>query len=109
LTRFIVRIFAIAFVFCGSFLLAAGDAPAGKVVYDAKCKSCHGENGEGNGKIAAMLKVDIPKLGSSEVQSAPDDTIRKRIVEGAGKMKAVKGLTDKDIQNLIAHLRTLKQ
>jgi len=35
---------------------AAGDAGAGKELYSKKCASCHGAAGEGNEKLAKMLR-----------------------------------------------------
>ena len=92
-------------------LALAGDdkKDAGKEVYAKKCASCHGPNGEGNEKIAKMLKVEIRPLGSKPVQAKSDEELRKNTVEGVGKMKPVKGLTDQQLADLLAHLRTLKE
>lgn len=84
-----------------------GDAAAGKAVYTKKCGTCHGPEGEPKAAIAKMLKVDIPNLGSAEVQQHSDDDLKKVITAGKGKMKAVNGLSEDDLANLIAHLRTL--
>src|SRR6476661_891895 len=48
--------------------LAAGDAAAGKAVYDKACKTCHGADGTPNPAIAKMMKVDMKPLGGAEVQ-----------------------------------------
>jgi len=90
-------------------VLAEGNAEAGKAVFDKKCATCHGKEGEGNAKMATMLKVEIRHLGSKEVQEKKDDLLRKESIEGVGKMKPVKGLTEEEITNLMAYLRTLKQ
>ncbi len=89
-------------------LWAAGNADAGKVVYDKKCVTCHGKTGEGNPGMAKMLKVELRALGSKEVQAKSDADLKKEIFEGTGKMKAVK-LTDEEAANVIAFLRTLKK
>lgn len=87
----------------------AGDAAAGKAVYAKKCASCHGEKGEGKEAIAKMMKVEMKHLGSKEVQAKSDDELKKDTTQGFGKMKGVQGLSDKDVADLIAHIRSLAQ
>jgi mono/diheme cytochrome c family protein len=89
--------------------LAAGDAKAGKEVFAKKCASCHGTEGEGKDAVAKMLKVEIRHLGSKEVQSKADAEIKKTILEGTGKMKAVSGVDSKAADDVVAYLRTLKK
>jgi mono/diheme cytochrome c family protein len=88
--------------------MVAGDAAAGAAVYAKKCATCHGAKGEGKASIAKMLKVELRALGSKEVQAKSDDELRRDIAEGIGKMKPVKGLSDKDLSDLVAFMRTLK-
>jgi len=90
-----------------SLLAAGGDAKAGKAVYDKKCALCHGKEGEGKDAIAKMMKVEMPHLGSKEVQAKSDADLEKIIAEGSGKMKPVKGLSDADKSNVIAFVRSL--
>jgi len=87
--------------------LAGGDATAGKAVYTKSCGSCHGPNGEGKDAIAKMFKAEMKPLGSKEVQAKSDADLKKVITDGSGKMKPVKGLSDKDLDNVIAFVRTL--
>ncbi len=95
-------------LFATSLLLAGkGDAAAGKAVYSKQCASCHGAEGEGKEAIAKMFKVTMRHLGSKEVQAKTDAELRKSVTEGNGKMKPVKGLSEKDLDNLIARVRTL--
>jgi len=100
---------AVAFLF-GAHLAAAqsGDAKAGKAIFDKTCATCHGPDGAGKDAVAKMLKVEMRHLGSKEVQAKSDADIHKIIVEGYNKMKPQK-VADKDVANVIAHLRTLKQ
>ncbi len=84
------------------------DIAAGKVAYDKKCASCHGKQGEGKAAIAKMLKVELRHLGSKEVQAKSDEEVRKAITEGTGKMKPVKALSEADLTNIVAYVRTLK-
>ena len=105
---------AARFAVAAAFLLGAhlalaqgGDAKAGKVVFDKQCGSCHGPDGAGKEAVAKMLKVEMRHLGSKEVQARSDADMHKVILEGFNKMKPQK-LADKDVANVIVHLRTLK-
>ena len=88
-------------------LLGAGDAAAGKAVYDKKCATCHGPDGAGKDAIAKMMKVTLRPLGSKEVQAKSDAELSKDITAGNGKMKAVTGLSEADVANVVAYVRTL--
>lgn len=87
----------------------ARDSATGKEVFLKKCKTCHGEDGNGNQGMAKLLNTTIPPLGSDAVQAKSDAEIKKMITEGTGKMKPVKDLSDADIDNVIAYVRTLKK
>jgi mono/diheme cytochrome c family protein len=90
-------------------LWAGGNAEAGKAVYDKKCASCHAKDGAGNPGIAKAMKVELRHLGSKEVQEQKDEEIKKWITEGSEKKKPVKGLSDQEIADVIAYVRTLKK
>ena len=98
-----------------SMLLGLSMVPAiagpseGKEVYDKSCKACHGAQGQGNPGLAKMLKVEIPALGSKEVQAKSDDDLKKVITQGKGKMKPVANLSGKQVDDVVAFIRTLKQ
>jgi hypothetical protein len=47
-------------------------------------------------------------LGSKEVQPKPDAAIKQIMTAGNRKMKPVAGLTEKQKDDLIAYVRTLK-
>ena len=88
-------------------LAAAADAAAGKTAFAKKCASCHGSGGEGNEKIAALMKVEMHHLGSKEIQAKSDAELKKDILEGNGKMKPPKDVDTKSADDLVAYLRTL--
>ncbi len=87
---------------------AFAGAPEGKVVYDAKCKACHGATGQGNPGIAKMMKVEMRALGSAEVQAMSDEDLKKIVTDGKGKMKPVAGLSATQVTDVVAFVRTLK-
>ncbi len=93
----------------------AAAAAAGKDLYAINCVSCHGETGMGDGPTAASLDPK-PKPIASEMKSLPDDYVYWRISEGGAfppfnsAMPAWKAsLSEDQIWQIIAHLRTLAQ
>jgi mono/diheme cytochrome c family protein len=87
---------------------AAGDATAGKEVYDRACKNCHGAKGEGNASIAKMMKVEMKNLASPEVQKKSDEDLKEVVTKGKGKMHAIPSVTGKSLDDVVAYVRTLK-
>ncbi|MCC7528995.1 MAG: cbb3-type cytochrome c oxidase subunit I [Candidatus Melainabacteria bacterium] len=59
--------------------LASKEVQGGKKIYEQKCVSCHGIDGDGNGPAAATL--DRRPTNFKEVQPEPDDLL-KAIEEG---------------------------
>jgi mono/diheme cytochrome c family protein len=85
-----------------------GDAAAGKTVYTRSCASCHGANGQGNPAIAKMLKSPpMRALGSKEVLAKSDAELKKNVSEGYGKMPPTKSLSPKQVDDVVAYMRTL--
>jgi mono/diheme cytochrome c family protein len=87
--------------------LIAADTAAGKDLYGKKCASCHGANGEGKEAIAKMFNVEMKPLTSKEVLSKTDADLKKVMLEGSGKMKAVGDLDVKGAEDIGAYLRSL--
>jgi hypothetical protein len=56
-----------------------------------------------------MFSVTLPALGSKEVQGKSDADLKKVITEGHGKMKPVSGLDEKQVADVVAFVRTLKE
>ena len=94
----------LALAFAGA---AFADAAAGKTIYMAKCKICHGADGAGVAAIAKTLGVTMKPLGSKAVQAKSDAELKKDSTAGTGKMKPVK-LTDAEASDVVAFVRTLK-
>ena len=95
----------------GIFLTASwaspGDAKNGKAVYDRACAKCHAADGTGQAAIAKALKVTFKPLGGEEVQKKADADLAKDINEGMGKMKKVAGLSEQDVSDVVAYVRSL--
>lgn len=107
--KFLILGLILAVALLTQVAIASGNAEAGKAVYDKKCASCHGPDGTPKAAIAKMMKVEMRHLGSKEVQAKDDEQLGKESVEGVGKMRPVKGLSEKDVANLVAFVRTLKE
>jgi len=86
--------------------LAAGDAAAGKAVFAQHCTPCHGQDAMGNTPVAKAFNADL-NLHDEKAQSLKDADIADIIKNGKGKMPKPPGVTDADIPNLIAYIRTL--
>ena len=102
------RILSLSSVLFLSIVAFGADAGAGKAAYEASCKKCHGADGAANPAIAKMLKVEMKHLGSKEVQAKSDAVLKKETIEGVGKMKGLPAV-EKDVANILAYVRTLKQ
>jgi mono/diheme cytochrome c family protein len=87
--------------------LGKGDATKGKTVFN-RCAICHGSSGDGNEAIGKALGVKMPVLGSQEIQALEDAAVKKIILEGKGKMQALK-LSDEEIEDVLAFVRSLKK
>jgi mono/diheme cytochrome c family protein len=96
-------------IISGTLAIAAGDATAGKAVYDKACKSCHGADGTPNAGIAKSMKVEMLHLGDPAVQKLSDDELKAAITGGKGKMKPVKSVTGKAADDVVAYMRSLKK
>jgi mono/diheme cytochrome c family protein len=100
---------SVALVFIAACGLLSAGAPEGKTVFEAKCQACHGPKGEGKAAIAKMYGIEMHHLSSQEVQSKSDGEIKGIITNGKGKMKPIGGLSEKQVEDVIAYVRTLKE
>jgi mono/diheme cytochrome c family protein len=102
----------------------AGDAAAGKVVYTTNCLHCHGETGMGDGPTGVALQPPPRDFSAGAFMFDPDgdgtkgtDADLKQVITNGGA--AFGGsplmppwlplLSDADIDNVIAYVRTLEQ
>ena len=102
---------------------AAGDAAAGKKNFDTLCFTCHGSTGQGDGPAGAALnppprnfaKGDFKFDANKDGKAGVDADLHLVIQNGAGAyggnpaMAPWGHLASKDIDDLIAYIRTLKK
>ena len=105
----------------------AGDTAAGNEKFQALCVSCHGTGGKGDGPTGMALKaagqpaprdftIGDFKLDTDKDGTAGTDADIKNVVSkgalaygGSAMMAPVAGLSDADLDNLIAFIRSLKE
>ncbi|MDJ0790240.1 MAG: cytochrome c [Myxococcota bacterium] len=101
----------------------AGDAAAGKAVYDTSCASCHGPDGKGDGPVGAVLnppprdfsagdfKFDANKNGTAGEDEDLALVTRKGALTYGGSplMAGWPTLTDEQVADVIAFIRSLKE
>jgi mono/diheme cytochrome c family protein len=83
----------------------AADAAAGKAVYAAKCKNCHGAEGTPSAGMAKAM--GIKPMGDPSIQGKADADLKVSITKGFGKMKA-QPVSGADLDNVVAAIRTMK-
>ena len=92
-----------------------GDAKAGKTKYDANCVGCHGATGKGDGAVAAALNPKPQDHTDGKAMNALTDKYLFDIIKQGGKAMqkaavmpaANKKLTDQDISDMVAYIRSL--
>jgi mono/diheme cytochrome c family protein len=95
----------------------AADLAKGQTLFATRCASCHGDKGAGDGPIAAGLPAEQKprNLQGSDMKFATTDEKFKELMKkgGAGVglsmlMPAQSDLSDADIDNLLAFVKSLK-
>jgi len=123
-----IRKLAIPFALAASLAMIApaalaADAAAGKASYDANCASCHGPEGKGDGPVAAALtnkprdfsvgdfKYDTDGDGTSGTDTDLTQIVKQGAAAfGGDPMMAPLGhLSDEEIANILAFVRSLKK
>ena len=105
-----IRNLITACLVCGTAsLMTAGawaaDAAAGKTVFAAKCKTCHGADGTPSAGMAKAM--GIKPMSDPAIQGKSDADLKTSISKGFGKMKA-QAVAGADLDNVVAAIRTMK-
>jgi DMSO reductase family type II enzyme heme b subunit len=93
----------------------AGDATAGKAVYERKCLECHGEKGDGKGPAAELLAprprdftAGLYKIRTTANKVPTDQDLFRVITDGmpGTSMPSWAVLPEKDRWNLVAYIKS---
>ena len=95
--------------------LLPGDAAAGQPVYVANCATCHGPNGGGDGPLSASLDPSPARHNDGAYMNGLDDAYLTKVIAEGGAVVGKSALmapwagtlSDQDIANVIAFIRTL--
>lgn len=96
----------------------AADLAKGKALFEERCVSCHGTSGLGDGPIGASLPAESKpaNLQTAKYKYATDVAKMKELLQkgGAGVglnplMTGAPGVSDADLDSLIAYINSLKK
>lgn len=96
----------------------AADLAKGKEHYDKLCASCHGTSGGGDGPVGAALPADQKPRNFQEAKYkvTTDDAKMKAVIKDGGMahglsplMAPQPGLSDSDLDNVVAYVHSLKK
>jgi mono/diheme cytochrome c family protein len=98
-----------AFILLAASIAAPAFAQsAGADTYKSKCSMCHGPDGTAATPMGKMYK--IPSFKDSDQVKATDASLIAITKDGKGKMPAYTGkLTDDQIKDVVAYIRTLQK
>jgi len=79
-----------------------------------KCAKCHGEDGKGDTKMGHKLRINDFTDAAFQAKFTDQEAfkaVKTGLVDAKGKiiMKAIEGLSDEEINALVAHVRSLKK
>ena len=90
----------------------ARSVTTGKALYAVHCTMCHGDNGKGEGSAGSSIAVKPSDLTTGSVAVATDGKLFLIVKNGVKKdgkqtMPPARKITDKDIWEIVAYVRTL--
>lgn len=97
---------------------AYADKAKGKELFDARCVSCHGSLGAGDGPVAAALPEGQKPANfqAGKFKYAVDDAKLKEVIHKGGAavglspmMAAQADLSDADLSSLVEYVKSLKK
>lgn len=105
----------LACVFLSASALAA-DVEAGKAKFQQHCAICHGATGAADSPTAAALDPKPRVLADAEWQASVDDEYLVKVIREGGPavglsplMVAQQRLSDEDVAEIIAYIRSLPE
>ena len=104
--RIVVALTCLSLLVLSPLLYAAETT---KTLFANRCQGCHGPDGKGNQTMAKALQANIPDLTSKEVGKKPDAEMLEALSKGRGKMPATTGLSDKELKDLVAYVKSLSK
>ena len=104
-------------------MASAGDAAAGKPLFQANCSTCHGMGGKGDGPVGAVLNppprdfttADFKYDTDGDGKPGTDADLKNVITKGAAAyggsplMAPWPTLTAAQVDDIVAYIRSLKQ
>lgn len=86
-----------------SALAFASDIFNGREVYEMHCQTCHGMDGQ-------SMEPGVPDFSRGEALYAPDVDLVQRLRDGDGHLPSYRGLlTDEELRDVVAYIRTLQR
>lgn len=87
-----------------------GDPSTGQRLYQVYCRGCHGEEGDGDGIMTNLLRINpMDHTNPNETNRLSNEQLIKAILEGRGRyMPGWKGILDqKEVEALVSYIRLL--
>jgi len=106
----IVLLFVVALAVSGATMFGADT----KANYESHCTKCHGADGKGDtkmGKRTGAKDYSDPKVQAELKDEAAFKAIKDGLKDKDGKMlmNPTEGVSDNDIKELVAYMRTFKK
>jgi mono/diheme cytochrome c family protein len=98
-----LRVACVLPLLIGTAAVQAADIFKGREVYELHCQSCHGVDGR-------SIEPGTPDFSRGESLFAPDSELVRELREGGGMKPAYRGmLTDEELRDVVAYVRTLQR